>query len=77
MMLNMRWLGWVRNADPSCDFRRVCKKDRIGEDCRTTPHTVSSQTKNLDFGGFDSSRFPFLRAGIPRPMGSFPESQSR
>ena len=35
------------------------------------------RTKVLDFRGFDSSRIFILRGGIPRPIGSFPESLSQ
>ena len=35
-------------------------------------YTVNAQTKNLDFRGFDSSRFLSLGGGIPRSPGNFP-----
>ena len=41
----------------------------IWEHHETRPGTVTSWTKNLDFGGSDSSIIWILRGGIPRPMG--------
>ena len=38
--------------------------------------TVSSQIKNLDFGGVDSSRLSILRGGIPGPTGDPLEVQT-
>ena len=35
--------------------------------------TVSSQTKNLDFGGVGSNMFLSLLGGIPRSVGRFPD----
>ena len=35
---------------------------------------VSSRTENLDFRGFDSSRFVILRGGIPRSQRRFPRN---
>ena len=40
---------------------------------REGPRMVSSRTKSLDSGGFDSSRFLTSSGGIPRSTGSFPE----
>ena len=34
---------------------------------------ATSQIKNLDFGGSDSSRISISRGEIPRSMGDFPE----
>ena len=39
--------------------------------------TANLRTKIVDFRGFDSSIILILRGGIPRPMGSFPESLSQ
>ena len=43
----------------------------------TTDRTVSSQTKNLDFGGLDPSRFLIARGRIPRSAAKFPETQAQ
>ena len=39
--------------------------------------TVNPQTTNVEFGGFDASRFLILRGGIPGFTGSSPGAQSR
>ena len=36
--------------------------------------TANLRTKIMDFRGFDSSAILILRGGIPRPIGSLPES---
>ena len=43
----------------------------------TPESTANLRTKILDFGGFDSGRILSLRGGIPRPLGSLPESLSQ
>ena len=39
--------------------------------------TPNPPTNIVDFGGFDSSIILFLRGGIPRPIGDFPDNLSQ
>ena len=41
---------------------------------RTRPYTPNLPTNIVDFRGFGSNIILILMAGIPRPMGDFPES---
>ena len=51
----------------------VCRKTGCTADSHYPVITVNPQTKNLDFRGFDWSRFLIPRGGIPRSIGNLPE----
>ena len=55
----------------------VAKMDMVAIIGKSASITANLRTKTLDFREFDSSGILILRGGIPRPMGSFPESLSQ
>ena len=72
-------VGEIRGFDPSTVLfsREEFAPDRGKPPNLWTQDTANTQTKNLDFKGFDSVRFLCLRGGITRSIGNFPKSRLR